>query len=154
MSCESLLCGWDRSTYWCREHVFTMLQGEEKTQWGCPRSWSGSFIAYCGCRLCGKWHHCCNELCSVLWECLQGRSLQWWLPWVQCVGWSCQTYPVPPAFPVQSTHTGTALRASWLNVLAVLEHVPTVSCLFGYWTGLGVHKRGFDLRISHGFNVK
>lgn len=69
------------------------------------------------------------------------------------VGWGCQTYPVPLAFPVKSTHTGAALSASWLNVLAVLEHISTIPRLFRYWTGLEVHKRGFDPRISPGFNI-
>lgn len=140
----------------CTGNVFAVLQWEEETQRGCPRTWPGSFLAYCGCRLCGRWHrsyHCCNELCSVLWECLQGSGLQWLMLWVGHIGWGCQTYPVPLAFPVKTTHTGAALSASWLNVLAVLEHVPTVPRLFRHWTGLDVHKRGFDPRISPGFNI-
>lgn len=42
----------------------------------------------------GRWHrsyHCCNELCSVFCECLQGRGLQQWVLRVGHVGWGCQT---------------------------------------------------------------
>lgn len=104
MSGECLPCGWGWSISLHGEHAFTVLQGGEETQWGCPTSWPGSFIAYCGCRL--QWEMA-SQLSLLPWvfcECLQGRSLQQWVLWVGHVGWGCQTYSIPLAFPVKSTH--------------------------------------------------
>lgn len=110
VSSESLLRGWGWSTPLHGEHSFTVLQGEEETQRGCSRSWPGSFLAFCGCSL--RWevasqlYPCCNELCWVFHECLQGRNLQRWVLWAGHVGWGCQTCPVPLALPVKSMHNG------------------------------------------------
>lgn len=102
MSSKSLLHGWGWSSLLHGEHAFTVLQDEEETQWGCPRSWSGSSVTFCGCRL---WREVASQLALLQWATL---SLLWVLPGnksaaVGAVSGTCRVgmsdLPCSPCFP-------------------------------------------------------